>query len=384
VVHRVRMRTMRSVVLAGLLVAGILLSGCSGTTTPTNPGATTSATPNPYPPPTSTTSVTGSGSSFAFPIIDAWRTVYGGAQPNVQVNYESKGSGTGKTNLKNGDDLFAGSDSPLSASDRAAYPTILTFPESLGPIAVVYNVPGAPDGLKLDGETIGKMYTGAITKWNDPAIAAANPGASLPATTITAVYRSDSSGTTFVFTDFLGKASPTWAATMGAAATQTPKWNQSAAQQSSGPQNDGVADKVNSIQGSIGYVELSYVKSKGLHAAAVKNPNGEYLLPTPDGATAAAASFATSLPAADGDWGKVSIVNAPGAGAYPISTFTYLMVKSHVSDYAGKFDANQMAGFKNFAWWALHDGQAYAKPLGYAPLPAPVVAIGEHALTLIS
>jgi len=375
---------MRSTALAGLLLAGLLLSGCAGTPTETGP-TSAGGSSNPYPAPSGTVHVTGSGSSFAFPILDAWRTVYANAQPTVQVNYESKGSGTGKTNLKNGDDLFAGSDSPLSAADRAAYPTILTFPESLGPIAVVYNVDGVTaDGLKLDGETLGRIYTGAITKWNDAAIAAANPGLSLPASTITIVYRSDSSGTTFVFTDFLGKASTTWASTMGAAATQTPKWNQSAAQQSSGPQNDGVADKVNAIHNSIGYVELSYVKTKGLHAAAIQNKAGQYLMPTPDGATAAASAFAGSLPAADGDWGKVSLVNADGANAYPISTFTYLMVKSHVSDYAGKFDANQMAGFKSFAWWALHDGQAYAKPLGYAPLPQPVVAIGEHALTLIS
>ena len=396
------MRTFSLIAIA--LLAGALLAGCSSPSSddgaePTTTGgqtthsggsattgsASTSTKTNPYTPPSSTTQVYGSGATFPKPLIESWGLQYNAEHPKVQVSYAGGGSGKGITDITNKDVLFAGSDAPMQPSEQAKTPGILQFPETIGAIGVVYNVNGLADGLRLDGETLGKVYTGAITKWNDAAIAALNPGVSLPDAAIAVVYRSDSSGTTFVFTDYLAHASSTWASTMGSAPSKKPDWTKSTATQLSGAGNDGVGNTVKSTPNTIGYVELAYVNSLKLNSAAMKSHDGAYLKATTAGAAAAANEKAKGLPAPGGDWSAVSIVDAPGASSYPISSMTYILVYDSLAAYGGKPNtgADNMQAFKAWMWWCLHDGQVYSTALGYAPLPDSLVAIGENALASI-
>ena len=378
------MRTMKHLhLIATIAVANLLLAGCASPTS-SHDGSSTAATtgsssPSPYPAPSSSTQVYGSGATFPKPLIESWGIIYANHQPTVQVTYGGGGSGKGIKDITAKDVFFGGSDAPMSASEKAAAPGILQFPETLGLVAVVYNVAGLDNGLKLDGETIGKIYLGAITKWNDAAIAALNPGVTLPDAAIAIVYRSDSSGTTFAFTDFLARSSPSWAGAMGSVASKKPDWTKSSARQLSGNGNDGVGSTVKTTANAIGYVELAFVKSLDLDAANVKSKDGAFLAPTTAGASAAAASV-TDLPAPDGDWSKVSIAYAPGATSYPISTYSYMMVYGSLSAYGSKATTDQMAAFKAWMWWALHDGQSYSETLGYAKLPANAVTLGEGAL----
>jgi phosphate transport system substrate-binding protein len=387
--------------LALLAVSLLLLAGCTAPTTitATSSAASTSpatsaatsassstssavaASPNPFPGPSHSASVFGSGSTFVKPLMEAWATSFPNSK--VSVSYGGGGSGKGRKDITNKDVVFAGSDAPMSPAEMAAAPGILTFPESLGPIGVVYNIDGVSNGLHLDGETIGQILTGKIGWWDDAAIGALNSGLTLPHVSISVVVRSDSSGTTFAYTDFLSRASPTWASVFGSSALSAPDWTKSTANVIRDSGNPGVGGTTKTTKNSIGYVDLAFVNSIGLNSAAVKNQNGEYLQPTANGAAKAAASAGT-LPAPDGDWSHVSIANAPGAGSYPISTFTYLLAYKQASAYGSKASADQVAAFKQFAWWVLHDGQQYATPIGYAPLPASVVAVGESALNSMS
>lgn len=389
---------MRSIpLIAALGAAMLLLAGCSGPATDDGTGGSatdpTSANgsgnagrgTNPYQPPSTTTQVFGSGATFPKPLIESWGIQYAQEESKVQVSYGGGGSGKGISDITKKDVFFAGSDAPMSPSEKSAAEaggnTILQFPETLGAVAIVYNVKDVPTGLKLDGETLGKIYTGDIKRWNDDAIKALNPGVALPDAAIAIVYRSDSSGTTFVFTDYLARTSPTFASKITASANKKPSWSdKSSANQLAGNGNDGVGSTVKTTPNSIGYVELAYVDSLALKAAAMKSHDGEYLAPSTGGASKAAAAKAGNLPAPDGDWSAVSIVDAPGAGSYPISSFSYMMVYDSLAAYGSKATANQQAAFKAWMWWALHDGQDLSEPLGYARLPADVVAIGDAAL----
>lgn len=357
-------------------VLTLALAGCLGGDKSVGPGQSTT----PFPVPASTTSVAGSGATFPKPLIETWALEYAKAQPTIQVSYAGGGSGKGVKDITAKTVAFAGSDAPLTAAQTQAAPGILQIPETLGVAGVVYNVADLADGLKLDGETVGKIYSGDITRWNDAAIAALNPDVTLPDSEIAIVYRSDSSGTTFVFTDWLSKTSPTFASKVVPSANTKPDWTKSTAKQLSGNGNDGVGSLVKTTPNTIGYVELAFVKSLNLKSAALKNKAGEFVKISAEGGAKAAAGAAPSLPAADGDWSKVSIVDAPGAGSYPIATFTYMLVYPKLSDYDGKVTADQLNAFRNWLWWAIHDGQSYGPLLGYATLPAEVVKIGENAL----
>jgi phosphate ABC transporter phosphate-binding protein len=336
---------------------------------------------NPYAPPTANTEITGSGSTFVLPLMTSWSVQYKKDHSNVKVTYGGVGSGAGKAAIQQQNVLFAGSDSPMSVSDKAKAPGVLQFPEALGVVGIVYNINGVASGLKLDGDTVGKIYAGTYTNWKDVGTAI---GQTLPDQPIALVFRADSSGTTFVVTDFLAKTSSAFHDKIAAAATQTPSWGKSAnAKQYSASGNDGVGRLVSQTSGAIGYVELAYVHALNLPVANMKNQAGEYLAPSSDGATKAISGFVGNLPAPDGDWSQVSIVNAPGAGSYPISSMTYVMVYPGSSYYGGKVNADQMAGFKAWMWWCLHDGQSLSTQLDYAPLPPQAVAIGETALAMI-
>jgi len=383
-------------------VATLLLAGCSSSNSGTTTSTTTSAAPasssgptNPYPVPTASVKLVGDGATFPQPLLAAWGLQFHNEHSAVEASYPapSGGSGKGISDITAKNVFFAGTDAPLNATQKANAPGILQFPETMGAVAVVYHIDGVGNGLKLDGETLGRIFTGAITKWNDPAIAALNGGTSLPATDVTIVYRSDSSGTSFVFTDYLSKASATFhdSGITGGKASKSPTWSKSTAKQLSGNGNDGIASnlKASTCNGCVGYVELTYLKSANLNAAQMKSHDGAFLAPTSDGASAAAASFVSSLPAPDGDWSAVSIVNAPGANSYPISSMTYMLVYQSHSTYdasklSGQDPAQLQAAFKAWMWWCLHDGQQYSLALGYAPLPAEVVAVGEHALQMLN
>src|SRR2546425_1281829 len=258
----------------------------------------------------------GAGSSFAFPLMSAWSTQYK-TLTGVQINYQGTGSGAGISAIiaKNLD--FGATDAPLNTTQHAQNPTLLTIPESLGAVTIAYNLPTVPAHVNLTGAIIANIYLGLITRWDDANITGINPGVTFPSTSIFVEYRSDSSGTTFVFTDYLSKVSAQFA-------TQVGKGKLVAWPVGSGsPQNQGVANAVKGQTGAIGYVELAYVVQNSMSYAKVKNAAGNYILPDLNSTAAAAASAAGSLSAGNGDRARVSITNATGSSSYPIATFTH-------------------------------------------------------------
>ena len=350
--------------------------GTSGTTTPVatqnNPCA--SADTGPYTAPSA--SLTGSGATFPKPILEAWALCFNQAKPGVQISYAGGGSGKGISDITAKNVVFAGSDAPLSAAEKANAQkngeTILQFPETLGAIAIVYNLDGIGSGMKLDGQTIGRIYNGEITKWNDAAIVAQNAGMNLPDARIATVARSDSSGTTFAFTDFLMKSSDSWKANHGAA-----QKSQIANTVLSASGNEGVGGTVASTKNSMGYVELSFMNKLGLSGAMIKNKDGNYIAPSNEGASLDAG--VVTLPAPDGDWSAVSIAYAGGGQAYPVSTMTYILVYKDLANYGGAATQAKLDAFKAWMYWVVHDGQQLSGNYGYAPLPAGAVDAGSGA-----
>lgn len=354
-------------------VSVLVFSGCVGST-----GGPRGEIP--FTIPSQNVAVAGSGATFPKPLLETWGIEFAQSYPTVKVSYAGGGSGKGIKDITDKTVVFAGSDAPMSESERQLVTNLLHIPETLGLNAIVYNVEGVPDGIKLDGETVGKIYVGEIKNWNHADIKGLNPEVTFPDQTIAVVYRSDSSGTTYVFTDWLRKTSETWKSVMGTSPSKKPDWTKSSAAQLSGNGNDGVGRTVADTPNSIGYIELGYVEPLELRAAKVKSHDGEYLAPTTAGAAAAAASVAETLPGPLNDWSAVTITNAAGKGAYPISSFSYILVFKSAGDYGGRVTQAQLDGLKAWLWWGLHDGQARSEPLGYAPLPEPVVKLGEDAL----
>ncbi len=392
-------------------VAAMLLAGCSGTTdtTQTAPssGSPTShssdgtdhPTPQPVPPtpqpqpdaskypvPSADVTLTGSGSSFVKPLVDAWAVDYNKEHGNIHVGYNGGGSGKGRGDIRDKLVQYAGTDAPMTAAEQAAAPDILTIPDTIGPVNAVYNVNGVGNGLHLTGDLLGQIFAGCVKMWDDPAIVALNAGVTLPHATIGIIYRSDSSGTTFAFTDYLAKVSPCWSSKVASAASSKPDWSRSAAMQPGGqPQNDGVAAAVKGTANTIGYVDLAWAQKLSLNSATVQNQAGDWVAPSVEGAAKAALAYVDALPQPNADWSKVSIVNAPGAGAYPISSFSYILVYGKLADYGAKCTPDQYAALKAWIYWDLHQGQIdYPDVLGYAPLPSQVVAIGDHAVEMMT
>ena len=319
----------------------------------------------------------GAGSSFAFPLMSAWSTEYKTAT-GVQINYQGTGSGAGISAIiaKNLD--FGATDAPLNATQHSQNPTLLTIPESLGAVTVAYNLPTVPAHVNLTGPIIANIYLGLITRWDDANIRGINPSVTFPSTSIFVEYRSDSSGTTFVFTDYLSKASSQFA-------TQVGKGKLVAWPVGSGsPQNQGVANAVKGQIGAIGYVELAYVVQNSMSYAKVQNAEGNYVLPDLDSTAAAAASAAGSLPAGNSDWSHVSITNATGAGSYPISTFTYILVYQELDVYPNGMTQEKAQALVAFLRWAISTGQTTATSLTYAPLPSAVVTQDGATIDMIT
>ena len=318
--------------------------------------------------PAGTTQINGAGATFPYPIYSKWFSEYNKLHPNVQINYQSIGSGGGIRQLSQRTVFFGASDQPMSDDMLAKAPgTVLHFPTVLGAVVPVYNVAGLNTQIKFTGAVLADIFLGKITKWNDPALVKINPGVTLPSGSITVAHRSDGSGTTFVFADYLSKVSPEWKQKVGA--NSSLNWPVGVG----GKGNEGVAGLVTQTPGSIGYVELVYALQSKISYGAVQNQNGEFIVPEVKSVTAAAAGAMATMPK---DF-RVSITNAPGAGAYPISSFTWILL------YEDPQDKNQARIMNDFMAWALKDGQAMATALGYAPLPDQLVPLELEQLSRI-
>ncbi|HEY7114211.1 MAG TPA: phosphate ABC transporter substrate-binding protein PstS [Thermoanaerobaculia bacterium] len=318
--------------------------------------------------PAQSAQIDGAGATFPFPIYSKWFSEYNKLHPEVQINYQSIGSGGGIRQLTNQTVFFGASDGPMTNDQLAGAPgKVLHFPSVLGGVVPVYNIPGVDAELKFNGPTLANIILGKITKWDDKAIAATNPGVNLPSADITVVHRSDGSGTTYIFVDYLSKVSEQFRRTVGVATSVN--WPVGLG----GKGNEGVAGLVKQTPGSIGYVELIYALQNKISYGSVQNGAGEFVRSSIESVTAAAAVAAKQMPP---DF-RVSITNAPGPGVYPISSFTWLLFYENPKD---KAKAKVMVDFMK---WALTDGQKYCKDLGYAPLPESVVALEMEALKKI-
>ena len=308
------------------------------------------------------------GATFPYPIYSKWFSVYQTAHSGVQINYQSIGSGGGIRQLQSGTVDFGASDVPLTDEQAAGFKfKVLHFPTVLGAVVPTYNVSGVSTDLNFSQKALAGIYLGTITRWNDPEIAKANPGVKLPGDDIVVVHRSEGSGTTFIFTDFLSKVNEQWKSKVGAGASVN--WPVGLG----GKGNEGVTGLIKQTPGAIGYVELIYALQTGTPFGKVQNAAGKFVKADLAGVTAAAASRAKDMPA---DF-RVSIANAPGAMAYPISSFTWLLIPAQIPD-AGKREA-----IKGFLAWMLTDGQGYNEGLSYAKLPAAVVEKEKKAIALI-
>ena len=315
-----------------------------------------------------TMQINGAGATFPYPIYSKWFSEYNKAHANVQINYQSIGSGGGIRQVTNETVFFGASDGPMTDEQLKAAPgPILHFPTVLGGVVPIYNVPEAKADLKFNGQTLADIYLGKITKWNDPAIAKLNAGVTLPATDITVVHRSDGSGTTYIWVDYLSKTSPDFKSKVGVSTSVN--WPAGVG----GKGNEGVAGLVSQTPGSIGYVELIYALQNKISYGSVQNADGEFVKASVQSVTAAAAAAAAKMPS---DF-RVSITNAPGKGAYPISSFTWLLLYENPKD---KILGKTMVEFMK---WALTDGQKFCGELGYAPLPSNVVQLEMQALQKI-
>jgi len=306
--------------------------------------------------------ITAAGATFPAPIYERWFQAFHKIHPTIEINYQAIGSGGGIKQLTEGTIDFGASDMPMKDAQISAmkiHP--LHFPTVLGGVVVTYNVPGLSQDLKFTPDVLADIFLGKIANWNDGRIAKDNPGVKLPKLDILVVHRSDSSGTTFVFTDYLSKVSSEWKSKVGA--DTAVKWPTG----SGAGQNAGVAGMVKQTEGAIGYVELIYALSNHMSYGWIKNSAGVFLKADLKSVTAAAAGAAKNMPA---DF-RVSITDAPGKDAYPISTFTYLLIPSQIKDGAKK------TAIVSFLKWMLTEGQkdvAAHPDLGYAPLPASVSA----------
>ena len=312
--------------------------------------------------------INGAGATFPYPIYSKWFSEYNKLHPEVRINYQSIGSGGGIRQITNRTVFFGATDGPMTQEQLLAAPgKILHFPTVLGSVVPAYNLPGVTAELKFTGPLLADIFLGKVTKWNDAQLAAANPGVSLPNTDITVVHRSEGSGTTYVFVDYLAKVSPEWKKRVGV--NTSVNWPAGVG----GKGNEGVAGLVKQTPGAIGYVEPVYATQNNIPFGAVKNAAGQFVKASAAGVSAAAAEAAKQMPS---DF-RVSITNAPGATAYPIASFTWLLL------YENAQDKNQAKIMVDFMKWALMDGQKFAEGLGYAPLPKAVVDLEMAALAKV-
>jgi phosphate transport system substrate-binding protein len=350
----------KQLALIFLVVFG--LTGCKGKSEskPVAQGDTPSAkTAEPV-------SLNGAGATFPYPLYSKWLSEYAKVKQDVRINYQSIGSGGGIRQLMAGTVDFGASDAPMTEAELKSAPRkVVHIPTILGSVVLAYNLDGVPE-LKISPEVLAGIYLGAIKKWNDPKIAADNPGVALPNKDLNAVFRSDGSGTTDVFTDYLCKVSPEFAQKVGRG--KSVSWPGGVGAKG----NEGVTGQVKTTPGAIGYLELAYATQSKLTTAAIRNKAGEFTKSSIEAVSAAAAGV--PLPESL----TVSITDSPAPGAYPIAAYTYVIV------YEDTTDAAKGKAVADFLWWAVHAGQQHAAPLHYAPLPATAVELVEKRIKSLS
>jgi phosphate transport system substrate-binding protein len=354
------MRTFKTFVAATSIAGLTLMASACGSQPASQEGASTTPAAS-----SGTVQINGAGATFPVPIYSKWFAEYHKLHPNVEINYQSIGSGGGIRQITNETVFFGATDGPMTDEQLKAAPgPILHIPMVLGAVVPVYNIPDVQSELKFSGAVLADIFLGTITKWNDPAIVKLNQGVRLPATNITVVHRSDGSGTTYIWVDYLSKTSPAFKSKVGV--NTAVNWPAGVG----GKGNEGVAGLVTQTPGSIGYVELIFALQTKSSYGAVQNAAGDFVKASVESVTAAAASAAGQMPA---DF-RVSITNAPGQGAYPISSFTWLLL------YENSKDTAKAKIMVDFVKWALSDGQRFAAELGYAPLPAEVIKLELAAI----
>jgi phosphate transport system substrate-binding protein len=335
--------------------------------------------------------INGAGATFPFPLIDTWRVEYQSVNPSVNINYQSIGSGGGVRQFTERTVDFGASDAPLTEEEMQSLPsTPVHIPETIGSVVAAYNIPGMDKGLKLTGPILADIFASKIARWDDPRIMELNPDLTLPSADIITVHRSDGSGTTFIWTSYLSQVSPEWNQTIGAG--KSVQWTVGLG--ASG--NEGVSNTILSTPNSIGYVELTYALTTDMDYASLMNGAGNFVEPTPTSTQAAVQnaismngttttgnnnssnSATISLPGGDQSWTHVSLLDAPGADSYPIASFSYLLLYKELST---NIDSMQKAqALVQFVNWAITDGQQFASPLHYVPLPDSVVQHNQQTL----
>ena len=335
--------------------------------------------------------INGAGATFPFPLIDTWRVEYQSVNPSVSINYQSIGSGGGVRQFTERTVDFGASDAPLTEEEMQALSssTPVHIPETIGSVVAAYNIPGIDKGVKLTGPVLADIFSGKITRWDDTRIKEHNPDLPLPSSDIVTVHRSDGSGTTFIWTSYLSQVSPEWNQTVGAG--KSVQWTVGLGAQG----NEGVSNTILSTPNSIGYVELTYALTTDMDYASLMNRAGNFVEPTVNSTLAAVqaaiimngtssstanstSGAAVSLPGGDQSWTHVSLLDAPDADSYPIASFSYLLVYKEMSTNINTIEkAQALAQFIN---WAITDGQQFASPLHYVPLPESVVQHNEQTL----
>lgn len=322
---------------------------------------------------TGTISLQGAGATFPRPIYEKWMSEYGKINKNIRIDYQSVGSGAGQKAILAKTADFGASDDPMKDEDlKKAETELVHIPTVLGAVVLTYNLEGVNKDrpLKLTPEVISAIYLGEIKKWNDPKLKADNPDFTFPDSAITPVYRADSSGTTAVFTDFLSKISEPFKEKV--TSSKQPNWVKGVGLGAKG--NDGVMGQVKQTPNTIGYVEIAFAKENNLPVALIKNKAGNFVEPSIENISSAAAGAVKDMP----DDMRVKITNAEGANTYPISSFTYILA------YKEQKDAIKGKALVDFLWWAIHDGSQYAKDLHYAPLPKEIVEKVEAKINSIT
>jgi phosphate transport system substrate-binding protein len=346
--------------LALLIVSCLALAAaCSGQPGGAGPGGASGGA----------TRLQGAGATFPNPLYQKWVSEYGKAHPEVKIDYQSIGSGGGIKQIKEQTVDFGASDAPMKDEDLKSAPgELLHVPTVLGAVVITYNLQGVAQPLRFSSDVIADIFLGKLKHWDDPRIKADNSGAALPAADIIVVHRSEASGTSAVFTDYLSKVSPEWKEKVGAGVAL----NWPAGQGGKG--NEGVTGMIKQQPNTIGYVELAYAVQNKLPAALVKNASGNFVEPSLEAVTAAASESLASTP----EDLRVSITNAGGASVYPVSSYTYILA------YKDQKDAAKGKALVDFLWWAIHDGEGFAKDLQYAPLPAEIVKRAEAKINSIT
>jgi len=344
---------MKSGSARSLFLVALLFAACQKSEAPESATASNGAASN-----GNSIQIQGAGATFPNPIYSKWFSDYNKLHPNVKINYQAIGSGGGIKQLSAQTVFFGASDGPMTDEQlKAAGRPILHFPTVLGGVVPIYNVPGVTQPLNFSGDVLANIYLGTITKWNDPAIAKINPGVNLPAADIAVMHRSDGSGTTYIFADYLAKVSPAFKQKVGVNTALS--WPVGVG----GKGSDGVTGLVKQTPGAIGYVELVYALQNKIPYGPVQNKSGEFVTASLDSVTAAANAAATTMP----DDFRVSIANSDAKGAYPLSSFTWFLLDQNPTDkQRGKI-------MSEFVQWAITEGQKSAPGLGYAPLLQSVV-----------